>query len=80
MLYEVITLERFDMSAADKRKLEAWKELVNGAGDVFTAAQCNEEVAARQRLQEAPQHRRRRLVHAVQDLHRREALERNNFV
>ncbi|WP_437294690.1 DUF1552 domain-containing protein [Sorangium sp. So ce426] len=38
------TLERFDMSQADKRKLAAWKELLNQTGTVVASAQCNEEL------------------------------------
>lgn len=40
------TLERFDMSRADKEKLAAWKELVNSTGTVVASAQCNEELGA----------------------------------
>ncbi|WP_437630827.1 DUF1552 domain-containing protein [Sorangium sp. So ce854] len=38
------TLERFDMSRADKQKLEAWKELLNSTGNVMVSAQCNAEL------------------------------------
>ncbi|KYF96889.1 Tat pathway signal sequence [Sorangium cellulosum] len=38
------TLERFDMSSADKQKLAAWKELVNSTGNVMVSAQCNAEL------------------------------------
>ncbi|WP_437587573.1 DUF1552 domain-containing protein [Sorangium sp. So ce1000] len=38
------TLERFDMSQADKRKLAAWKELLNQTGTVVASAQCSEEL------------------------------------
>jgi hypothetical protein len=40
------TLERFDMSQADKQKLAAWKELLDQTGTVVASAQCNEEVAS----------------------------------
>jgi hypothetical protein len=33
------------MSAADKRKLEAWKELLDQTGSVVASAQCNEDLA-----------------------------------
>jgi hypothetical protein len=39
------TLERIDMSAADKMKLAAWKELLDSTGTVMATAQCNEETA-----------------------------------
>ncbi len=39
------TLERFDMSKADKDKLAAWKELLDQTGRIVASAQCNEEVA-----------------------------------
>ncbi|KYF54449.1 Tat pathway signal sequence [Sorangium cellulosum] len=38
------TLERYDMSRADKQKLEAWKELLNSTGNVMVSAQCNAEL------------------------------------
>jgi hypothetical protein len=40
------TLERFDMSQADKSKLAAWKEVLDQTGTVIASAQCNEELAA----------------------------------
>lgn len=40
------TLERYDMSRADKQKLEAWKELLNSTGNVMASAQCNAELGA----------------------------------
>ena len=40
------TLEGFDMSASDRRKLEAWKELLHQTGDVVGSAQCSEQRAA----------------------------------
>jgi hypothetical protein len=39
------TLERFDMSAADKLKLQAWKELLDSTGGMMATAQCSEELA-----------------------------------
>ncbi|WP_437649891.1 DUF1552 domain-containing protein [Sorangium sp. So ce362] len=41
------TLQRFDMSKADKQKLEAWKELLSSTGDVMVPALCNAELAER---------------------------------
>jgi hypothetical protein len=38
------TLERFDMSQSDRRKLSAWKELLNQTGTTVTT-QCSPEVA-----------------------------------
>jgi hypothetical protein len=40
------TLERFDMSQSDRRKLSAWKELLNQTGTTVTPEGCNAEVAA----------------------------------
>src|SRR5690606_11306330 len=40
------TLERFDMSRADRQKLEAWKELLDASGKVMSAAHCSAELAA----------------------------------
>ena len=39
------TLERYDMSQADRNKLEAWKALLDDTGGVIASAQCNEETA-----------------------------------
>ncbi|MDC0680163.1 DUF1552 domain-containing protein [Sorangium atrum] len=39
------TLERFDMSRADKRKLAAWKELLHATGNVVVPSQCNTSLA-----------------------------------
>ncbi len=39
------TLEGFDMSAADKDKLEAWKALLDETGGAVVSAQCNEDIA-----------------------------------
>ncbi len=39
------TLERFDMSQADKMKLDAWKELLNQTTGVVASAQCNQDLA-----------------------------------
>jgi hypothetical protein len=36
------TLERFDMSQADRNKLEAWKALLNQMGGVVASAQCSQ--------------------------------------
>jgi hypothetical protein len=43
---DLSTLERFDMSASDKAKLAAWKEVLDQTTTVMATAQCNEEVAA----------------------------------
>lgn len=42
---DLATLERFDMSQADKNKLEAWKTLLNQTGQVVSAAQCGQDLA-----------------------------------
>jgi hypothetical protein len=39
------TLEMFDMSQADKLKLEAWKELLDQTGKVIASAACTEDLA-----------------------------------
>ncbi|WP_437954829.1 DUF1552 domain-containing protein [Sorangium sp. So ce119] len=39
------TLERFDMSRADKQKLAAWKELLHATGSVVVPSQCNTSLA-----------------------------------
>jgi hypothetical protein len=39
------TLERLDMSQADKTKLEAWKDLLDRTGSVMATAQCTEDLA-----------------------------------
>jgi hypothetical protein len=39
------TLERFDMSSADKQKLEAWKALLNDTQTVVASAQCSQSIA-----------------------------------
>ncbi|WP_441289367.1 DUF1552 domain-containing protein [Sorangium sp. KYC3313] len=39
------TLERFDMSRADKQKLAAWKELLHATGNVVVPSQCNTSLA-----------------------------------
>jgi len=39
------TLERVDMSASDKEKLAAWKELLHSTSESMTSAMCNEETA-----------------------------------
>jgi hypothetical protein len=40
------TLERFDMSQADRSKLEAWKELLDQTTQVVSSAQCSSDLAA----------------------------------
>jgi len=40
------TLERFDMSRADRLKLAAWKELLHETGGVMASAHCTAENAA----------------------------------
>jgi len=47
------TLERYDLSAQDRRKLEAWKELLHETGGVMSSAQCNAERAGMLGLTEA---------------------------
>ena len=47
------TLERLDMSTSDRRKLEAWKELLHASGDIVGSAQCNEQRAQMLGLTEA---------------------------
>jgi hypothetical protein len=42
---DLATLERFDMSQSDRRKLSAWKELLNQTGTTVVPAQCTAEVA-----------------------------------
>jgi hypothetical protein len=44
---DLATLERFDMSQSDRRKLSAWKELLNQTGGTVTTSQCSLEVANR---------------------------------
>jgi hypothetical protein len=39
------TLERYDMSSADREKLAAWKALLNETSTVASSAQCNPEVS-----------------------------------
>ncbi|WP_437565557.1 DUF1552 domain-containing protein [Sorangium sp. So ce542] len=39
------TLERFDMSRADKQKLAAWKELVHATGTVVASPHCTTSLA-----------------------------------
>ncbi|WP_437644682.1 DUF1552 domain-containing protein [Sorangium sp. So ce362] len=39
------TLERFDMSRADKQKLAAWKELLHPTGNVVVPSQCDTSLA-----------------------------------
>jgi hypothetical protein len=42
---DLTTLEGFDMSGADREKLEAWKALLDDVGGPIASAQCNEETA-----------------------------------
>ncbi len=42
---DLATLERYDMSAADRMKLEAWKQLLHETNTNLVTAQCSEEVA-----------------------------------
>jgi hypothetical protein len=42
---DLATLERYDMSSADRLKLEAWKDLLTDTQRPIAAAQCNEEMA-----------------------------------
>jgi hypothetical protein len=39
------TLERFDMSATDRQKLAAWKELLTSTGGTVVTAQCSQDIA-----------------------------------
>lgn len=39
------TLEGFDMSMADRNKLEAWKGLLDQTGTIMASAQCNQGLA-----------------------------------
>jgi hypothetical protein len=39
------TLQRFDMSQADRTKLEAWKALLNQTGAIVASAQCSQALA-----------------------------------
>jgi hypothetical protein len=42
------TLERFDIGQSDRRKLDAWKELLHETGTAVTAgAQCNKDLATK---------------------------------
>jgi hypothetical protein len=41
------TLERANMSGADRRKLENWKELLDQTGTMVAAAQCSQDGATR---------------------------------
>jgi hypothetical protein len=40
------TLERFDMSADDRNKLEAWKALLNDTGSTMTTTACTQGLAS----------------------------------
>ncbi|HET9934347.1 MAG TPA: DUF1552 domain-containing protein, partial [Polyangiaceae bacterium] len=46
------TLERHDMSGADRSKLEAWKELLDATGTVVKREHCDPEIAAQLSLTE----------------------------
>jgi hypothetical protein len=50
---DLAALERHDMSASDKRKLAAWKELLHETGSVVASAQCNADLVATLGLTEA---------------------------
>jgi hypothetical protein len=43
---DLSALARLDMSQADRRKLEAWKTLVDDSGTVMARAQCNADAAS----------------------------------
>jgi hypothetical protein len=43
---DLSTLERFDMSQADKVKLEAWKALLDQTGNVVASAACTADLAS----------------------------------
>jgi hypothetical protein len=47
------TLEGFGMSSSDRRKLEAWKDLLHETGQVVGSVQCGEESALALSLTEA---------------------------
>jgi len=42
---DLTTLERFDMSASDRQKLAAWKELLSSTGGGVVTAQCSQDIA-----------------------------------
>jgi hypothetical protein len=42
---DLTTLERFDMSGADRMKLEAWKALLSSTGGAVVTAQCSQNIA-----------------------------------
>jgi hypothetical protein len=43
---DLATLQRQDMSGADRRKLEDWKELLNQTGQVVSYEQCTTKLAS----------------------------------
>ncbi|HYQ02895.1 MAG TPA: DUF1552 domain-containing protein [Polyangiaceae bacterium] len=45
--HDLESLERVDMSRADKQKLEAWKQLLHETTNVIVSAQCTSDVATR---------------------------------
>jgi hypothetical protein len=45
--HDLEALERLDMSAADRNKLEAWKALLNDAGSAMTPNMCAPDLATR---------------------------------
>jgi hypothetical protein len=47
------TLESYDMSTADRQKLEAWKDLLHETSSAVVSAQCSEELATSLGLTEA---------------------------
>lgn len=50
---DLATLQRQDMSGADRRKLEDWKELLNQTGQVVSYEQCTTKLASSLGLTEA---------------------------
>ncbi len=42
---DLATLERYDMSQADRQKLEAWKQLLHETGSAMTGAVCSQGMA-----------------------------------
>jgi hypothetical protein len=45
--HDLESLERMDMSAADRNKLEAWKALLNDAGSAVVSSTCTTDLANR---------------------------------
>lgn len=50
---DLATLKRFDMSASDKRKLEAWEQLLTETTKPLVSAQCDAEMAMTLNLTDA---------------------------